>query len=72
MSQSAGLHPTGSPDSRQKKQPSVSNRDIDGLMDGELTHHKQGLGVTPHPVQREAGQQSSLGVAGGDYQLEGN
>ena len=62
----------GRKESDTKKQPSVSNIDIDGLMDGELAHHKQGFGVTPQPVQWEAGQQSSLGVVGGDYQLEGN
>ena len=37
--------------SRPKRGPGVSNRDINGLMDRELTCLDQGPGVTPHRVR---------------------
>ena len=60
-----GLHPIGlqvlcSPSFK----PRVSNRDTNGLMDGELTCVKQSPGATPHGVWQTAGKtwwSSSLG-----------
>ena len=60
-----GLHPIGlqvlcSPSFK----PRVSNRDTNGLMDGELTCVKQSPGATPHGVWQTAGKTwwpSSLG-----------
>ena len=55
---------------RPKKESQVSNRDINGLMDGELTGLKQGPGVTPHRVP--GGQDSVAGSTPwgrGDSQL---
>lgn len=54
---------------RSKKEPGVSDRDINGLMDiGDLTSLKPGPGVTPHHMHQMVGRawrQSSQGWGGG-------
>lgn len=50
----AGCKPCAFPASREKKGPGVSDRDINGLMDGDggLTCLKQGSGAPPHHVRQ--------------------
>lgn len=54
------------------KEPGISNKDVSGLMMGELSHLKQDPGVTLHSVQGTEGRETvavfALRARGG-YQL---
>ena len=58
------------PSLRPKKEPAVCNRNMDGLMKGDLTSLKQGSGATPHCVWQTAGRSWQWSLLLGEGEID--